>query len=549
MPQQPPPQQSSQQSSQQQPSPAATGPFRRRFLTLTAGAAVLALTPRLPRAYAAPSRSLDLRDDPFTLGVASGDALPNAVVLWTRLAPRPYEPSAGLPEEGEATVQWEISRDEHFRTVEQRGSTLAEAEDGYSVHIDVRGLKPDRVYWYRFRTGSWISPTGRTRTTPEQGDPVREMRLGLASCQQYDEGYYTALRHLADEDLDAVFFVGDYIYENAINAKAGARRYPRDRELPASCNHTLQTLTDYRMRYALGKADPDLQAAHAAHPWYVTWDDHEVENNYAAEVSQHNDPVDAFLRRRAAAYRAYWENMPLRSRQRPSGPDMRLYRRFSYGRLAQFDILDTRQYRDDQAYGDGWQYPGPKSEDPARSITGDAQEQWLIDGFHRSSVVWNVVPQQVIFSRRRTTAGRSRLSMDAWDGYPASRRRLLKGARHAGVENLMVLSGDAHVHYAMDIKEDFDDPRSPTAGVEIAGTSLSSGFDGVERPPNRDAVLAANPHMKYFADRRGYVVVTLEEEQARADYRTLPYVTRPGAPIGTAASFVTEAGRPGFERD
>lgn len=486
-------------------------------------------------------------DNPFTLGVASGDPLPDSVVLWTRLAPRPYEVGNGLPADGAVDVQWELASDESFRQVVQRGTVPAPAADNHTVHLDVRGLAPAATYWYRFRAGQWFSPVGRTRTAPAADASVTGgARFGLLSCQQYDEGYYTALAHLAAEDLDAVFFVGDYIYENAINAQAGARNYT-DRTLPDFFAHWTWSLDDYRLRYALGKSDPDLQAAHAAHPWYVTWDDHEVENNYAGDISQNNDPVDVFRTRRAAAYRAYWENMPLREACRPNGPDALLYRRFQYGRLAQFDILDTRQYRSDQAYGDGWQYPGPESDDPARTLTGDEQERWLLDGFRASTARWNVIPQQVAFSRRKnTTADRSTLSMDAWDGYPASRERVLAGVRQAGIANLAVLSGDVHVHYAMDIKEDWDDPGSRTLGVEVVGTSVSSGFDGDEHPDDWNLMLAANPHMKYYDGRRGYAVVSLDDTHLQADYRTLTGVLTPGAPVSTAARFVSEAGAPGF---
>ncbi|MEU1310867.1 alkaline phosphatase D family protein [Streptomyces cinnamoneus] len=484
--------------------------------------------------------------NPFTLGVASGDPLPDSVVLWTRLAPRPYEPGNGLPADGALDVQWELASDESFRHLRRNGTVPAPAADNHTVHLDLRGLDPGRDYWYRFRTGRWISPTGHTRTAPATDARPEGMTFGLLSCQQYDEGYYTALAHLAQEDLDAVFFLGDYIYENAIDAQAGARHYT-DAPLPPFFDHWTWTLTDYRLRYALGRSDPDLQAAHAAHPWYVTWDDHEVENNYAGDVSQNNDPVGTFRARRAAAYRAYWENMPLREAHRPVGADMPLHRRFQHGRLAQFDLLDTRQYRSDQAYGDGWQYPGPESEDPARTITGDAQERWLLDGFRTSTARWNVLAQQVAFCRRKnTTADRSRLSMDAWDGYPASRARVLAGAGRAGVENLVVLSGDEHVHYAMDIKEDFDDPASRTLGVEVVTTSVSSGFDGQEKPDDWSLLLAANPHMKFYDGRRGYVVLSLDEGRLQADYRTLSGVVTPGAPVVTAARFVSEAGAPGF---
>ncbi|MGY0062340.1 alkaline phosphatase D family protein [Streptomyces sp. LZ34] len=520
---------------------------RRRFLTVTGAAAAIAFTTNLPSAQATELTSHSLSENPFTLGVASGDPLPDAVVLWTRLAPRPYEPGNGLPDEGFVRVGWEIAHDERFRRVVRKGTATAHAEFNYTVHLDAKGLDADRVYWYRFRAGRFTSPTGRTRTAPATGAHVREGRFGLVSCQAYHDGYFTAYGHLANEDLDAVFHVGDYQYEYAVNAVGGARNYT-DRTLPALFNTETITLDQYRLRYALYKTDEDLQAAHAAFPWYVTWDDHETENNYAGDIDENGNPPEEFLIRRAAAYRAYWENMPLRMPQQPAGPDMRLYRRFHYGRLAQFDILDTRQYRSNQAYGDGWQYPGPESEDPSRTLTGTAQERWLLDGFQRSKATWNVLPQQVTFSQRKnTTADRSKLSMDSWDGYPASRARILAGVEAAGIDNFVVLTGDVHVHYAFDIKKDFDDPTSRTLGVEFVGTSITSGKDGSDKPSNWATYMAANPHMKFYNGRRGYVTFTLDREQTRADYKTVAGVTSPGAPLTTAASFVSEAGNPGLQ--
>ncbi|MFC0601431.1 alkaline phosphatase D family protein [Streptomyces palmae] len=535
-------------SPHQQIKAAAARLGRRGFLTATSAAAALAFTTNLPSAHAAEARSYALDEDPFTLGVASGDPLPDSVVLWTRLAPRPYEPGHGLPASGAVRVHWEIAHDQRFSRRVRRGTAPAYAAFDHTVHVDVGGLEADRVYWYRFRVGNWISPAGRTRTTPARGSRVSEGRFGLTSCQAYHDGYFTALGHLADEELDAVFHVGDYLYEYAVNATGGARKYT-DRTLPDWFNRETVTLDEYRLRYALYKTDPDLQAAHAAFPWYVTWDDHETENNYAGDTDEHGSPTEDFLVRRAAAYRAYWENMPLRLPQQPVGPDMRLYRRFHYGRLAQFDILDTRQYRSDQAYGDGWQYPGPESEDPARTLTGATQERWLLDGFRRSTATWNVLPQQVTFSRRKnTTAARSKLAMDAWDGYPASRERILAGVEQAGLDNFVVLTGDVHVSYAMDIKRDFDAPDSRTVGVEFVGTSVSSGKDGAEKPSNWATYLAANPHMKFYNGLRGYSVVTLDGSQARADYRTVPYISAPDAPVSTAASFATESGNPGLHQ-
>lgn len=522
---------------------------RRGFLASTGAAVALAFAVNLPAAGTAAAAELDGRrisDDPFTLGVASGDPQPASVLLWTKLAPRPYETGGGLPPGTRVTVRWELARDERFTRGVRRGSAPAHPELDHTVHVEVDGLAPGRDYFYRFRVGAWTSPVGRTRTAPAPGAHHTRLKLAAVSCQAYPDGYFTAHRHLADEDLDVVFHLGDYIYEYPVDSTAGDRAY-RPGTLPDVFDHETTTLEDYRLRYALYKSDPDLRAAHAAHPFVVTWDDHETENNYADATSEDDVPPEEFLIRRAAAYRAYWENQPLRRPQRPTGPDARLYRRLRFGRLAQFDVLDTRQYRSDQAYGDGWQTPGPESEDPGRTLTGAEQERWLIDGWKASRARWNVVPQQVLFSERRNVPGSSfKLSMDAWDGYPASRQRVLAGAEAAGVENLMVLTGDVHVAFALDIKADFRDPASRTVGTELVATSVSSGRNGADKPANHATLTRANPHMRFYNGRRGYVTVTLGEREARADFRTVSHVTTPGAPVVTAASFVTEAGNPGL---
>ncbi|EDY43826.1 alkaline phosphatase D family protein [Streptomyces sp. SPB074] len=521
---------------------------RRGFLTMTGAAAALAFAVNLPAAGSAAAAELDakaVKADPFTLGVASGDPLPQSVLLWTRLAPAPFAADGGMPR-GRVTVRWELAHDARFTRVVKRGATTAHPEFGHTVHVEVPGLDTDRVYFYRFRAGTWISPVGRTRTAPAPNARPTAMTLAAVSCQAYHDGYFTAYRHLANEDVDLVFHLGDYLYEYAVSAVGGNRKYT-DRRLPAVFNRETLTLEDYRLRYALYKSDPDLMAAHAAHPFVVTWDDHETENNYADDTPENDVPPEEFLLRRAAAYRAYWENQPLRAPQRPTGPDMRLYRRRHWGRLAQFDVLDTRQYRSDQAYGDGWQVPGPESEDPARTLTGATQERWLIDGWKSSGATWNVVPQQVTFAQRKDRATDGfKLSMDSWDGYPASRQRLLDGWRASGKDNLMVLTGDVHVHYGFDLKADFADPASKTLGTEIVTSSVTSGGDGADKPANWDTYMAANPHLRFYNGRRGYALVTLGTKAARADWKTVSAVTTPGAPLRVAGSFVTEAGRPGL---
>ncbi|MEU0945072.1 alkaline phosphatase D family protein [Streptomyces canus] len=522
---------------------------RRRFLTVTAAAAALAFSTDLPARGAAGSRELDaarIGSDPFTLGVASGDPLPDSVLLWTRLAPAPFEPDGGLPQQY-VVVQWELASDESFSALVRSGTAVAYPEYHHTLRVDVAGLDSDRVYYYRFKTGTWISETGRTRTAPATSAAAASLSYAAVSCQAYFDGYYTAHRHLSQDDVDVVLHLGDYLYEYAVSSVGGHRAYT-DRKLPDLFNREAMTLEDYRLRYALYKSDPDLRAVHAAHPFVVTWDDHEVENNYAGAVSENGDPPEEFLLRRAAAYRAYWENQPLRAAQQPNGPDAQLYRRLQWGTLAQFDVLDTRQYRADQVYAETTHSGGPLQDDSTRTITGAAQESWLIDGWRASQALWNVMPQQVCFSQRKLDlTAVPKMSMDAWDGYRASRRRILDGAKAAGVENLVVMTGDLHAAYAFDIKDDFDDPASRTLGTEFAATSVASGRDGAEKPATWDTYLKANPHLKFYDGRRGYVRVTLDRQKARADFRTVSAVTTQGAPISTAASFVTEAGDPGLK--
>lgn len=291
--------------------------------------------------------------NPFALGVASGDPWPDSVVLWTRLSTDPLGPTgAGLPVSA-VLVAWEVAHDEAFTRVVRRGTVPATPEQGYAVHAEVYGLEPGRAYFYRFLAGGEVSPVGRTRTMPAMNADPERLRFAFVSCSDYQNGYFNAYGHLGREDVDLVLHLGDYIYEYGPNPR-GVRQHN---------GPEIVTLDDYRRRYALYKGDTQLQAAHAAAPWIVVWDDHEVENNYAADVPEERAsgeaPVtrEAFLARRAAAYQAYYENMPLRASSLPKGPDLQLYRRLTWGRLAQFSMLDTRQYRTDQPCGDGFKPP------------------------------------------------------------------------------------------------------------------------------------------------------------------------------------------------
>jgi alkaline phosphatase D len=480
-------------------------------------------------------------DDPFTLGVASGYPRPDGVVLWTRLAPRPLA-GGGMPAQP-VTVGWEVAADETFRSIVRHGTAAAEPEFAHSVHVDVSGLEPERWYWYRFHTGKAVSPTGRTRTAPALDAAAGRLRFAFASCQQYEQGYYAAYRHMAAEDLDLVIHLGDYIYESSWG-RNHVRKHEADEPV---------TLDEYRNRYALYKSDADLQAAHAAFPWLVTWDDHEVQNDYANDRSQNLDPPALFLARRAAAYQAYYEHMPLPAWARPRGPDMRLYARAAFGQLAQFYLLDDRQYRSHQAC----QRPGRGGSnivedcgerlDPQRTLLGTMQEKWLFDGLAASRARWNVIAQQTLMAQADRTPGeRQSFWNDGWDGYPVSRGRLLARIAEKPVANPVVIGGDVHMSVVSDLKIDFDDPKAPVVATEFVGTSISS-----QGPPRMrvEAWAPDNPHIKHIdPTRRGYTVMELSTQRCLAHLRTLDDVRDPRSRIKTFTTYATEDGRPGAQR-
>ncbi|MFC9694684.1 alkaline phosphatase D family protein [Kribbella sp. NPDC056951] len=515
---------------------------RRSFLTVTGAAAALALTGDLPgvgQALAGATGRSDRRD-PFTLGVASGDPLPDAVVIWTRLAPEPLAPFGGMNRRP-VEVGWQVAEDPRFRRIVRQGTTKARPESSHSVHVDVRGLRPWRPYWYRFRVNGKLSPVGRTRTAPAEGAVVGEMSLAFASCQAWWEGWYTAYADMARREHDVVFFLGDYIYEFGIDR--GIRPHSNE---PWMTQQTV-TLDEYRTRYAAYKMDADLQAAHASAPWVVTLDDHEVVDNWADEAHTSAPPAQ-FLVRRANAFRAYWEHMPLRLAQLPKGPDMHLYRRIKYGRLAEFSVLDTRQYRSDQAYGDGSKAPGPETKDPARSITGDAQEKWLLDGWASSPARWNVLAQQNALAQLDVKDGPEILvPMDTWDGYEASRNRVLGAAYERKLRNLVSIGGDLHRSVASDLKLDFANPDSPTVGTEFVGTSISSAMDGMDLDPGGVTLLKENPHIKFGNFQRGYVSCSVTPQRWISDYRVVDKVSIPNGTVSTRAKLLVEDGRPGIQ--
>ncbi len=520
------------------PLPGELTVSRRSFLTGSASFALAALL--APRLRGAVTGAPSLPGYPFALGIASGDPAPDGMVLWTRLAPRPREPGGGMPAQP-VEVRWQVAEDEAMTRVVREGTAIASPEWAHSVHVEVTGLRPDRWYWYRFKCGGDVSPRGRTRTMPPAGAAAERLRFAFASCQKYEMGHYTAYEHMVREDLDLVVHLGDYIYE-----KGDDKQAVRPHGTPECF-----TLDDYRNRYAFYKTDPALQAAHAMAPWIVTWDDHEVSNNYAGVTPEFPGKMDpaTFLRRRAAGYQAYYEHMPLRRSALPSGADMLLYRRLEFGSLASFHVLDTRQYRTDQPLGDGMKPPGPALLDPAGTMLGAKQHGWLFDGLERSGASWNILAQQVMMARGDRQPGPGELyAMDKWTGYEFERRRVLRELRDRRITNPVVITGDIHQNWANELAPDFDRPDAPNVAVEFVGTSISSSGDGVNRPDYLDTLLAENPWVKYHNSERGYVRCEITRQSMRADYRTVPYISRPGAPLNTRVSFAVESGRPQLQR-
>ncbi len=509
---------------------------RRAFLARSAGLGLGIVAARAGLARAAFARN------PFTLGVASGYPWPGGFVLWTRLAPEPLAPAGGLDPVA-IPVAWEVAADETMRRIVASGETQALPEDAHSLRVEPRGLEPAREYWYRFRAGGAESPIGRTRTAPEAVAQPARLRFAFASCQQYEQGYYGAYRHMVADAPDLIAFLGDYIYESS-----WGRHLVRRHE--AGVPHTLD---EYRARYALYKSDPDLQAAHAACPWIVTWDDHEVANDYANDRPGDGEPRKVFLARRAAAYRAYFEHQPLPERMRPRGARLRLYTQLGWGRLARFFVLDDRQYRSHEACPRPGRAGGsnivdvdacPELADPRRTLLGRAQERWLERALAASRAQWNVIAQQTLMAQFDRHAGPGRAAWtDGWDGYPAARRRLLEYLAEKRIANPVVIGGDVHAFFVSDLRADFGDARSPVVASEFVGSSITSQGWAQAR---LDALRADNPHIKLAdARRRGYVRVEVNARELRADLRAMRTVARRDAACDTLASFAVENGHPG----
>ncbi|MEG3124086.1 alkaline phosphatase D family protein [Sphingomonas sp. GB1N7] len=524
-----------------EPNAAAPALTRRTLILASAGsAALLSVGAR---------GALRLPPGLFTLGIASGDPSPDGFVLWTRLAPLPLDADGGMPPVT-VPVRWEVAEDEGFARIVRSGVVRAEARWGHSVHVDVAGLRPARRYFYRFIAGGEASPVGRTITAPAVGAKVDRLRVCFGSCQKYEVGRYGAYAHIVADDPDLVLFLGDYIYEDKVkDGDEAVRRLDLSEAVD---------LAGYRARYAAYKLDPLLQAAHRAAPWVLTWDDHEVANDYGGARDQNNSDPAVFLARRAAAYQAYYEHQPLRAATRPNRDGgMHLYRTLDWGQLAQFQILDDRQYRGLPAC-----QPPELAErhlryrslieacvtlgDPHRSMLGERQDRWLMTALAATRAQWNVLAQQTLMHQQvRIDSGHpergDQFGADTWSGFPAARDRIFRRWAEVGTGNPIALGGDIHAFAAADIR----DPARPDGaaiGTEFVGGSITS----VLRDPSYKA-LAARNGLGFAEDaKRGYGRLDLTPAGGEMVFRGLNDSRREDSGIADIARFALEPGKPGL---
>lgn len=521
----------------------APNPLRRTLLKGVGALAAIPLIGVYSRSHAA------ITTNPFTLGVASGDPVPDGFVLWTRLAPQPISPDglggmAGMP--AHIPVQWEVARDESMRDIVQRGVADAPAHFAYSVHVEVEGLEPQRPYWYRFTTLGAQSAVGRAQTAPRAGAPVDKLKFSFASCSHWELGYFGAYRHMADEHPDLVVFLGDYIYDYTNDPQTAKKKLVRHHDGPNALD-----IVGYRNRYALYRTDADLQRLHAVAPCLMTWDDHEVENDYAGQWAQDPKiPVEAFLMQRAQAYQAFYEHFPLRAMSIPNGPDMRVYDRAKWGSLVDFHVLDGRQYRSVGACGSpnfrgGHIVDASCTErvDPKRTMLGFEQETWLYDGFRQSRAQWNVIAQDVLVAplvQQDRKSDKMGAWTDAWDGYPACRERMLQALVDTKASNPVFVGGDIHSYWTTDLRTASAGPESEVVATEFVGTSVTA-----DSPPYDvfAKILPLNPHVKYFESRaHGYVSVEVTPQQMLTKYQAISDRTDRNATVSTLKSFVVESG-------
>ncbi len=474
---------------------------------------------------------VELVGDPFTLGVASGDPDATSVVLWTRLAPEPYT-GGGMPTD-DVDVLWEVSATPDFTDIAVSGTETATANRAHSVHALAQLDQGD--WFYRFRVGSYTSPVGVTRPAPPADAPLAQAKFAAASCQNFADGYYAAHRDIAEQAPDFVLWLGDYIYEG------GGLPFDPDVTERAHIGDEPTTLDGYRNRYGQYKSDPQLQASHAACPWFVIWDDHEVENNYAGLTPQ--DPADAagYQDRRFAAYQAWWEHQPVRLAP-PVAADQeyRIYRDTQWGDLIEIALLDGRQYRSDQACGDATlslDPPCAEALDPARTMLGAEQEQWLLDTLSASTAAWNVVGNQTVLAD--ATFNGAVLNYDQWDGYPVARARLLQEFADKDIQNLVVITGDIHLAAVAQLRAG-DRATGVSVGAEFVTTSISS--DGLIDDSLGDVLRTFPDLVDAELQHRGYSLHTVTPERWTAEYRSVTDSNNPDSEVTSFGTYTVEAG-------
>ncbi|MFI5566240.1 alkaline phosphatase D family protein [Streptomyces sp. NPDC051740] len=534
-------------------------PRRRTVVRAAAATAVLAG----PLTGALPARAATAQAPAFLHGVASGDPLPDGVLLWTRVTPTPEAiPGSGLGPDTE--VSWTVARDRAFTDVVAEGSTLATAASDHTVKADIRGLRPATDYWFRFSAGGTDSPVARTRTAPAADAAVTGLRFGVVSCANWEAGRFAAYRHLAARgDLDAWLHLGDYIYEYG-TGEYGARDEVVRPHTPA---HEIVTLSDYRLRHATYKTDPDLQALHVKAPVVAIWDDHEFANDtWSGGAENHTEGAEgAWVARQAAAKQAYFEWMPVRPALAGT-----TYRRLRFGKLADLSLLDLRSFRSQQvSLGDG------EVDDPDRTLTGRAQLDWLKAGLTASDTTWRLVGTSVMispFSLGSLPASLLKplakllglpqeglaLNTDQWDGYTDDRRELLAHLRTNAVRNTVFLTGDIHMAWANDVPVNAGTyPLSASAATEFVVTSVTSdNLDDIVKVPEGTVstlaaplIRAANRHVHWVdTDRHGYGVLDITAERAQMDYYVLSDRTAADATSEWVRSYRTRSGTQKVER-
>jgi alkaline phosphatase D len=496
-------------------------------------------------------------DPAFSHGVASGDPLPDGVLLWTRVTPTP-DSTPGSGQGPTVEVSWEIATDPGFASVVAAGTAATGPDRDHTVKADVTGLAPATTYHYRFHLGGAVSTVGTTRTAPAAAAAVSRLRFGVVSCSNWQQGHFAAYRHLAERgDLDAVLHLGDYVYETGASSD-GVRAHD-----PA---HEMISLADYRRRHAQYKTDEHLQRLHATCPVIATWDDHEVANEaWSGGAGNHQPETEGdYAARRARAHQAYFEWMPVRNEAD------RLYRRLRFGLLAEISMLDLRSYRSEQVPPfDGG------TDDPNRTITGAAQLAWLQNGLVTSGAQWKLVGNSVmvapvlvpplpadLLGPLLELLGLPReggvINPDQWDGYAADRRRLLGTIAGNGVRDTVFLTGDIHSSWASDVPRDAGlYPLSPSVATEFVATSVSSdNIDDIAGVPPRTigpviegALTALNRHVKWVeVDSHGASVLEVTPAAVQMDWYFLANKRDAASALSHARSYRVRAGTQRVQR-